>query len=84
VRAAYVRRATSGVRCTVACARSAAAGARNGYVRRACVNWLRSAVVFPRAAVPAVSKRLGRSSVNITAQIYSHAFTADEIAAAES
>jgi integrase len=34
--------------------------------------------------LPAVSKRLGHSSVNITAQIYSHAFTADEIAAAES
>ena len=34
--------------------------------------------------LPVVSKRLGHSSVNITAQIYSHAFTADEIAAAES
>lgn len=34
--------------------------------------------------LPVVSKRLGHSSVNITAQIYAHAFTADEIAAAES
>jgi len=32
--------------------------------------------------LPTVSKRLGHSSVNITAQIYSHAFRQDEIDAA--
>ena len=37
------------------------------------------------AGVPlvTVSKRLGHSSVNVTAEIYAHAFDADEIAAAE-
>ena len=34
-------------------------------------------------ALPTVSKRLGHSSVYVTASIYSHAFTGDEIAAAE-
>jgi integrase len=34
-------------------------------------------------SLPAVSKRLGHSSVAVTAAIYAHAFTADEIAAAE-
>lgn len=34
-------------------------------------------------SLPAVSKRLGHSSVHVTAQIYSHSFTADELAAAE-
>ncbi len=33
--------------------------------------------------LPTVSKRLGHSSVNVTASIYAHAFAADEIAAAE-
>ena len=33
--------------------------------------------------LPAVSKRLGHSSVNITATIYAHAFADDELAAAE-
>lgn len=32
--------------------------------------------------LPTVSKRLGHSSVNVTAQIYSNAFAQDEIAAA--
>lgn len=34
-------------------------------------------------SLPTVSKRLGHSSVRITAEVYAHAFTADEIAAAE-
>ena len=33
--------------------------------------------------LPTVSKRLGHSNVSVTAAIYSHAFTKDEIAAAE-
>jgi len=33
--------------------------------------------------LPTVSKRLGHSSVAVTASVYSHAFTRDEIAAAE-
>ena len=32
--------------------------------------------------LPVVSRRLGHSSVNTTANIYAHAFTADELAAA--
>ena len=34
--------------------------------------------------LPTVSKRLGHSSPNITARIYSHSFAADELAAAQS
>jgi integrase len=33
--------------------------------------------------LPTVSKRLGHSSVSVTASIYSHAFSKDELAAAE-
>ena len=33
--------------------------------------------------LPVVSKRLGHSSVNVTAQVYSHSFSAGEIRAAE-
>jgi integrase len=33
--------------------------------------------------LPAVSKRLGHSSVKVTADIYSHSFSADELAAAD-
>jgi len=33
--------------------------------------------------LPTVSKRLGHSSVNVTAKVYSHSFSADEIRAAE-
>jgi integrase len=33
--------------------------------------------------LPTVSKRLGHSSVNVTAAVYAHAFAADELAAAD-
>jgi integrase len=33
--------------------------------------------------LPTVSKRLGHSSVNVTATVYAHAFAADELAAAD-
>jgi tetratricopeptide (TPR) repeat protein len=38
---------------------------------------------FPLVALPTVSKRLGHSSVYVTATVYSHALSKDETAAAE-